>query len=555
MFGIHLPNGFSAEISLSILETFLLGWGLLFVRHKPPGLFVGIVGAFVALVFLRPFTHIALTLSVIPAAIVCLAGFCIGRRVASERRFLLAFCFALLLAALLNTLASGFQWLGLEIYFPRLFFPSVEGPGGRTMGILGQSNHVGFLIVTAIFVMAEIWTRRSAVVRNMPIVRRWATHAAWLSLYLLLILGAASTRSRTALACAIIAAGFWVWTWRSRPIWVTATLAAFPALLLGAEGLMRWIWSVTQFVDLLTLQTASATAPGLKLLSTEHPRLGLWSHSLAIIAERPWFGWGWKQTRLGLLESFPDTPHFELFDNSHNLFLELAINFGIPVAVLAFVLICGLILKFRPWKEVRTDRITAWLILGCMLAYSQVEFPLWYLHFISLAALAAGYLWFNPDRPNATEPAPFALWQRTAVAAWMVLASAAAFIDYQWAARAYARSSIWPAEQPGLVTTEEILQSQRTVLFGPYTSYAIVQQPAGVRLTDQQIVYFGEYALSTAPEPPLLFKLIGAHQRLGNKERARQLAEQGLRQFPKSFKVSSSVQGQPSSKNHVVPSR
>jgi O-antigen ligase len=541
VFSIHLANGFSAEISLYILDSFLLAWGLLFIRHIPPPQVIALAGAMVALVFLRPFTHLSLTLSILPAAGFFLAYFSMGRLLAMERRYRTAYTAVVIACALLNVLANGIQYLGLDnLYYWPFFFRSAEGPGGRTIGILGHSNHIGFFLVIAIFLLAQVWSERAQSLQNISKLRLWITHATWGGLYLVLVLGAASTRSRTTLACAAIGAVFWLWSRRTRPAWMTLALIGFPALLLGAEWLWRLAWDVLHVVSYSINPLGKGAEHSLKLLSTEHPRLGLWSHALAIIAERPWLGWGWKQTRLGLLESFPDVPHFELFDHSHNLFLELAIYFGIPVSVSAFLGICFLVFKFKPWREVRPDRITAWLILTCIFAYSQVEFPLWYLHFISLAAMAAGYLWWNPALLVTPAPHPFKLGYRIVAVVLGLTLSVAAFVDYQLASRAYSRSYLWPAQRPGQVTTEEMLAAQQTVLFGPFTGYALVLQPTDIQLTDEQIVYFGEYALATAPEPALLFKLIAAHQRLGHKDRARQLAEQGLRQFPKDFRTAKS---------------
>ena len=62
---------------------------------------------------------------------------------------------------------------------------------------------------------------------------------------------------------------------------------------------------------------------------TSLPRVNIWLNSLHFISKRPFLGWG--------ANSFPLLYEFEnnIFKNhSHNLYLSLAINYGIPVSIL-----------------------------------------------------------------------------------------------------------------------------------------------------------------------------------------------------------------------------
>jgi hypothetical protein len=73
---------------------------------------------------------------------------------------------------------------------------------------------------------------------------------------------------------------------------------------------------------------------------------------LHLIAQQPWLGWGWGELSFAHYVTLYDGPRFvEILDNAHNLPLHLAVELGIPAAVL----ICGgfawLVLSARPWRE------------------------------------------------------------------------------------------------------------------------------------------------------------------------------------------------------------
>jgi len=69
-------------------------------------------------------------------------------------------------------------------------------------------------------------------------------------------------------------------------------------------------------------------------------RLGQWAVAMGLIGERPWLGWGAAAFSL----IYPlRTGHWH--GHTHNLPIDLAISFGLPVAVMVIGLVAWLLLR------------------------------------------------------------------------------------------------------------------------------------------------------------------------------------------------------------------
>lgn len=140
-----------------------------------------------------------------------------------------------------------------------------------------------------------------------------------------------------------------------------------------------------------------------RLISGDAPcssRLTLWSNVLHLIAQKPWLGWGWNELDYAHYITLYNGPRFcEILDNAHNLPLHLAVELGIPAALL----ICGgftwWVLRQKPWQETDPTRQLAWSILAIILLHSMLEYPLWYGPFQMAFGLCITMLLFStkPD--------------------------------------------------------------------------------------------------------------------------------------------------------------
>jgi O-antigen polymerase len=108
-----------------------------------------------------------------------------------------------------------------------------------------------------------------------------------------------------------------------------------------------------------------------------------------LIALSPWTGWGWGNLDYAhYVTLYPGERFCDILDNAHNLPLHLAVELGIPVALVACCGLAWLVLRAAPWKASRPDHRLSWTVLAIVGLHSLVEYPLWYAPFHTAAALA-----------------------------------------------------------------------------------------------------------------------------------------------------------------------
>ena len=132
-------------------------------------------------------------------------------------------------------------------------------------------------------------------------------------------------------------------------------------------------------------------------------RLTLWRNVLHLIAQEPWLGWGWGELDYAhFITLYPGARFCDILDNAHNLPLQLAVELGVPLAVV----LCGgglwLVWRARPWRELDASRRLAWAILAVILLHSLLEYPLWYGPFQMAAGLGVWLLLPAGNRGNRT---------------------------------------------------------------------------------------------------------------------------------------------------------
>ncbi len=126
-------------------------------------------------------------------------------------------------------------------------------------------------------------------------------------------------------------------------------------------------------------------------------RLTLWGNVLDLIAHKPWRGWGWGELDYAhFVTLYPGARFCDILDNAHNLPLQLAVELGVPMALL----LCGtglwLVWRANPWRETDVTRQFAWGVLAVILLHSLLEYPLWYGPFQIAAGLSVWIVWWVP---------------------------------------------------------------------------------------------------------------------------------------------------------------
>jgi O-antigen ligase len=396
-----------------------------------------------------------------------------------------AVALAWLLAAAVSTVIALVQYFGAADHLT----PWISGSAsGEAFANLRQRNQ--FASLTVIGMAALFWLFRDQL-------RRWPA----LILMALLAVGDAATTSRTGLAQMLLLgllACLWPGPRRKRAaLWLVGLIAyLFAALVLpsllefttGVEGHRLW--------DRVAAVGSCSS------------RIALWSNVLHLIAQKPWLGWGWGELDYAHFVTLYQGPRFcDILDNAHSLPLHLAVELGIPAALL----LCGGLLWAtfiaKPWREEAPTRQMAWAVLAVIGVHSLLEYPLWYGPFQMALGLSLGLLW-PADRPGPAGPArPEALGGRPATGLLAVLVSAAcvyAAWDYRRVSQIYL-----PPEERASAYREEIVEKLRgSWLFRNQSQFAELTITPLSRENAQWTFDMANAMLHYSPEPRVIRKVI-----------------------------------------------
>ena len=286
---------------------------------------------------------------------------------------------AWLAAAVASSVIALLQYFDLEA----ALYPWVNiAQPGQAFGNLRQPNQLASLLVMG--ALALRWWVQAGRVRLLAAV----------ALGVLLMAALAATASRVGLV-ALLGGGALVawWSVRAGPgqrpmvalLAVAAAVGAYALTALALPGLAQWADGVAGRDMLERLRTAESTCGS---------RLILWRNVLHLIGLKPWTGWGWGELDYAHYITLYDGPRFcHILDNAHNLPLHLAVELGVPVALLACALLLWALWRSRPWAEQDPTRQLAWGVLAVIGIHSLVEYPLWYGPFQIAVALCVWLLW------------------------------------------------------------------------------------------------------------------------------------------------------------------
>ena len=448
--------------------------------------------------------------SVAAAGVLLMAGARAGAVAPARAAQLLAlFCLGWLLAGLLNALVAVIQvflptWADGDV-IARSALP------GRAVGNLRQPNHLCTLLLWS--AIATLALHELRLLR----VRVTALCLAVLAFALVL------TASRTAVIGVVLMA---LWGLLDRRLSRAGRicLVALPLLYAAFWAAMAlWAsWSHEAFGGQTRLAEADLSAS----------RFRIWSDTLVLIRAHPWTGVGFGEfNRAWSLTPLPNRPP-AFFDHSHNLFLEWAVEFGLPMAVLI-----SLLLLLTLWRIAQAARapgsgdaslaLRATLAMLLMIAlHSQLEYPLWYAYFLLPTAWLLGFgaslaRQTAAPAPPVVEraPGPVGSVPLALAAAVLSMASVAAVADYTRVAAIFDNESAVPL-------ADRMARGQRSWLFGHHADYAVATVSAQPQDELAAFSRASHYLLDTR----LMTGWADAWAAQGDTERARHLAAR-LREF------------------------
>lgn len=460
--------------------------------------------------------------AVLALSAVCRAGWL--RRspqgaMASDGRAFLAVQLAvgLLLAALLAAVAGLLQYFQGDPGLAPWVQPSTPG---QAIGNLRQRNQQASLmslgvwallwVVAQVQVLLESGRAAPATPVQHALLGGGRMWPSWLVGLLvvwalaLLAVGSAATASRTgAMQWLLVALLVW-WRGSSGRLAVGLALVGMLLYALAAwmlpELLLRWTGFATEGVFTRLGGDAQACSS----------RRVLWSNVLYLIAQKPWTGWGWGELDYAhYMTLFPGERFCTLLDNAHNLPLHLAVELGLPVAVIACGAVLTGVLRARPWRETDAVRQLAWGALAIIGLHSIVEFPLWYGSFQLVTVLALALLWRRALLGWVRSPALVASAALALVAVCGV--GAAVALDYYRVSQLYRPVASRPLAYQG----DTMAKVSNTVLFTNQVDFALLTTTALTRENAQQVHMLATELLHFSPEPRVIEKLIESALLLG----------------------------------------
>lgn len=414
----------------------------------------------------------------------------------------------LLIAAAFNALIGLGQYFGLALHLQPWVF---AGNAGEAFGNLRQPNQYVSLcwmgVALLLFGRATISQRTS------------------LCLAVLLAVAAAASTSRTGLLQGLLVLALAVaWSGEARPRRRVLGLTALAAYFCAAALLP------------LLLQAASGDLPARTLWGrfgagdSCSSRAVLWSNVLHLIAQKPLLGWGWGELDYAHFATlYPGERFCDILDNAHNLPLHLAVELGVPMAVLILALTVGWMVRQRPWAEQDPQRQCAWSLLLLVLLHSMLEYPLWYGPFQLILGASIGWLRADVPTPSGHRAPMFP----TAAATLLLVATAYASWDYVRVSQAY----LQPEQRFSRWRNEPLSAARESWLFANQVTFAELTTATLTRANASWMYRASNQMLHYSPEPRVIERAVQSASMLGKESEALLQLARFRAAFPREYEA------------------
>jgi O-antigen ligase len=523
-FLVAVVGGFLLNLALppEVMHTnqivAVFGWGLVLAFAPAPALAPGVARAAMPVLGALGLVALGCALSLgrgdLPLSpalatlgLLLMAGLLVVHGAASGARDMAAafrpFAIALVIAGLGSALIAIVQ----------IFAPELTGNGlvaalvfpGRAVGNLGQPNLLADSLVWALAALVPL--AHASQLRGQRIALGGAAA--------LLLLGVILSGSRTGLLGIGLLFAWGLVDRKLPPAIRRALLAAPVALALLWGGLELWTQSQHLSADLGARAGSDITTS----------RGRIWAEALSLVAQQPLLGVGWGQFSFARTLTADPARYPMFIDNAHDLPLQLAVELGVPAAiVIVALLLVGLWLAFRRARAADglagSSRRAVLVIVAMVGIHSLLEYPLWYAFFLLPAAWAWGLALGASAR--AAEPAAFAPPKRAwrVVGALFMAASASAWVAYRNVA------SLYMVDGDPTSLIDRIRVGQSGLLFSTHADYML----AIMAKSPAQVLPEIRRAAHTAFNGRLIFTWARALEASGEDDKARYLAAR-LREF------------------------
>lgn len=124
-------------------------------------------------------------------------------------------------------------------------------------------------------------------------------------------------------------------------------------------------------------------------------RFDIWRDTLSVIRQQPWLGGGignysWNNAMAAALAP-AGASTFAGAEHAHNLFLQMAADYGLPLTLLMSLFVLFWLRK-QLQAPLNAERLLLLACLTLIFIHSQLEYPLWHADYLGLTALLLGLL-------------------------------------------------------------------------------------------------------------------------------------------------------------------
>ena len=371
-------------------------------------------------------------------------------------RFVTALSWFVVAGSAISALIGLIQFSGVHTIFAPFMLPQAHG---RIYANTGQPNHLASYIFLGLASAGYLWSKSRIGLVAIPVcaillgaLALSGSRAAWLyaGAYLLLAAGLVvlrpSAQSRRILIFSIV---------------ITAGLVA-----------AQWLMAHVLPPGAIAIETIAARVHGEGLSSPV--RLRFWTKAWTMFCQSPAFGVGFKGFAWNyflLSGTTPITvPDDEIIDHAHNLFFQVAAEFG--VAGLS-ILVAGLAWWGISLRRTQIDLSLWWMlaVLAVLGLHSMLEYPLWYSYFLGLFAIGLGAAECDAPAIEKTASSRIIL---CATIALGVLAFVNVYRDYRVMQSLQGTRAISTDSANSGVRV--LLDMQRASLFAPFIEFALARR-------------------------------------------------------------------------------
>lgn len=507
-----------ALVTIAILRQLPRGRFSLPTTCLLPGLFlVAIALQFGVGLIYFPQQGVIHALYLLLAASAMLAGHLLARDL-GETVLVKWLAMGFVVGALLQGIPSVLQLQGLAL----AGWTSPLVPGYTMYGNLGQRNH-----------LAHVFWLGMASLLWLHWQRHVATSVALLAGAALLLLSPfTGSRSIYLYPLGLLLATLLLWP-GLRQAENARRILLIGVLLLPATWVFNQIsMTFPVFSSGMKASSAESLIYSMQEPSSQSIRLALWRIGLAATLDSPWLGNGIGSVPLSSLihaEAGRYDGPLQATEHFHNVIVNWLAEFGVPVTVLAILLVAAWLLRLMR-QPVTPERWWAIAMLSVTSIHSLLEYPLWHSYFLAPTALLLGA--FSASGP----PLRLTPLTRPALVAAGLLAAFSLHTlrdDHMRLARVLhivpsgpQAQAIWRAH------LDELLALHKESMYSPHVNGMLVVAMEVDRDQLDGKQQLCEAALHFSPAPGVLFKCAAIRVLGGNDAAGEDLLKRGLFAFP-----------------------